>query len=137
MPLLAHAIIVASYFVLASAIALLAPAYIPGVSEAMSPFAWIVTFLMCGFAQCAFFQSDRERRMNEELILMRRRTREIADDLLNTQTQALQMRESLEQVGKAGEQRVLQKVSEVKVLQGLSAKNFRFVKVDAQFFRLD
>ena len=47
------------------------------------------------------------------------------------------MRESLEQVGKAREQRVLQMMSEVKVLQGLSAKNFRFVKADAQFFRVD
>jgi len=119
MPLLLHAIIVASYFVLASAIALLVPVYIPGVSEAMSPFAGIFTFLMCGFAHYAFVQSERERRMNEELILMRRQTREIAEDLLNTQTQALQMRQSLEQVGKAGEQRVSQMVSEVKVLQGL------------------
>lgn len=50
---------------------------------------------------------------------MRRQTREIAEELLNTQTQALQTRQALEQVGRAGEQRVSQMVTEVKVLQNL------------------
>lgn len=38
--------------------------------------------------------------------LVRRQTREIAEDLLSTQTQALQLRQSLEQVGRAGDVRV-------------------------------
>ena len=71
------------------------------------------------FAHYAFSQSERARKTREEMNLMRRQTREIAEDLLNTQTQALQIRQALEQVGRAGEQRVSQMVSEVKVLQGL------------------
>lgn len=119
MPLILHTVIFASYFVLASAIALLVPVYVPGVSQAMAPFAGIFVFTVCGFSHYAFIQSERERRLKEEMTLVRRQTREIAQDLLDTQTQALQMRQTLEQVGRAGEQRVSQMVSEVKVLQGL------------------
>ncbi|MBO6781710.1 MAG: EAL domain-containing protein, partial [Alphaproteobacteria bacterium] len=119
MPLILHAIIAASYFVFASAIALLAPVYVSFVTQATAPFVGGIVFLACVFAQYVFAQSERNRRMAEEMNLVRRQTREIAEDLLNTQTQALQMRQALEQVGKAGEQRVSQMVSEVKVLQGL------------------
>jgi hypothetical protein len=46
------------------------------------------------------------RAARDEMNLVRRQTREIAEDLLSTQTQALQLRQSLEQVGRAGDVRV-------------------------------
>jgi cyclic-di-GMP phosphodiesterase TipF (flagellum assembly factor) len=119
MTILLHAIIVASYFVLATAFALLVPEYVPAVTTAIAPFLAGWVFLGSAFAHYAFSQSERARKTREEMNLMRRQTREIAEDLLNTQTQALQIRQALEQVGRAGEQRVSQMVSEVKVLQGL------------------
>ncbi len=119
MPKILHAIIVASYFVLASAIALLVPQYVPAVTPAVAPFLAGLVFLGCAFAHYAFAQSESARAIREEMNLVRRQTREIAQDILSTQTQALQTRQALEQVGRAGEQRVSQMVSEVKVLQGL------------------
>lgn len=119
MRLILHAITVASYFVLASAVALVAPAFVPALTPAIAPLAAGVVFLACAVAHLVLAQAGRNLRLSEELNAMRRRTREIAEDLLSTQTQALQLRQAMEQSGKAGEQRVSQVVAEVKVLQGL------------------
>ena len=132
MPLILPAIITASYSVLALALALLVPQYVPSVSPAVAPFLAGLVWLGCAFAHYAFTQSERDRRNREELNVMRRQTREIAEDLLNTQTQALQIRQSLEQVGRAGEQRVSQMVAEVKVLQGL-IESFSQKQAEAAF----
>ena len=78
-----------------------------------------LVFLSAAFGHYAFTQSENQRRAREELRLVWRQTGEIAEELLNTQTQALQTRQALEQVGRAGEQRVSQMVNEVKVLQNL------------------
>jgi len=78
-----------------------------------------LVFLSAAFGHYAFTQSENQRRAREELRLVWRQTWEIAEELLNTQTQALQTRQALEQVGRAGEQRVSQMVNEVKVLQNL------------------
>ena len=88
MPKILHAIIVASYFVLASAIALLVPQYVPAVTPAVAPFLAGLVFLGCAFAHYAFAQSESARAISEEMNLVRRQTREIAQDILSTQTQA-------------------------------------------------
>jgi cyclic-di-GMP phosphodiesterase TipF (flagellum assembly factor) len=119
MRLILHAILVASYFVLASAVVLVAPAFVPALTPDIAPLAAGVLFLACAFAHLMLAQAGRNRRLADELNVMRRQTREIAEDLLSTQTQALQLRQAMEQAGKAGEQRVTQMVAEVKVLQGL------------------
>lgn len=119
MSLILHIIIIASYFVLATAVALVAPAIVPALSADMAPLAAGMVFLTCAIAHLMFAQSDRNRRLLQELTVVRRQTREIAEDLLSTQTQALQMRQTVDQAGRAGEQRVSEMVAEVKVLQGL------------------
>jgi len=119
MSLILHIIIIASYFVLASAVALVAPRVVPGLSADVAPLAAGMVFLACAVAHLMFAQADRNRRLMQELTVVRRQTREIAEDLLNTQTQALQMRQTVDQAGRAGEQRVSEMVAEVKVLQGL------------------
>lgn len=119
MSLILHIIIVASYFVLASALALVAPRVVPALSTDVAPLAAGLLFLACAFAHLIFVQADRNRRLTGALNVMRRQTREIAEDLLSTQTQALQLRQIVDQAGRAGEQRVSEVVSEVKVLQGL------------------
>jgi cyclic-di-GMP phosphodiesterase TipF (flagellum assembly factor) len=119
MPLILHAIIIASYFVLASAVALVAPAFVPVLTSGIAPFAAAMVFLTCAFLHLVFDQGERNRRLANELNMMRRQTREIAEDLLATQTQSLQLRQAMEQSGKAGEQRVSQVVAELKILQGL------------------
>lgn len=119
MRLILHAITLATYFVLASAVALVAPAFVPALTPEIAPLAAAIVFLGCAVAHLILTQASRNRRLTEELVTVRRQTREIAEDLLSTQTQALQLRQAIEQTGKAGEQRVSQVVSEVKVLQGL------------------
>ncbi|MGB0626499.1 MAG: EAL domain-containing protein [Alphaproteobacteria bacterium] len=119
MSLILHIVIIASYFVLATAVALVAPALVPSLTADLAPLAAGIVFVACALAHLVFAQSERNRRLVEELSLVRRQTREIAEDLLNTQTQALQMRQVIDQAGRAGEQRVSEVVSEVKVLQGL------------------
>ena len=66
----------------------------------------LLGFLDCAFAHFAFTQGERNRAARDEMNLVRRQTREIAEDLLSTQTKALQLRQSLEQVGRAGDVRV-------------------------------
>ena len=114
-----HIIIIASYFVVASAVALVAPAFVPALSAQVAPLAAGLLFLACAVAHLVFAQLDRNRRLLQELTVVRRQTREIAEDMLNTQTQALQMRQTVDQAGRAGEQRVSEVIAEVKVLQGL------------------
>ncbi|MEP4379106.1 MAG: EAL domain-containing protein [Alphaproteobacteria bacterium] len=119
MSLILHIIIIASYFVLSSAVALVAPGIVPALSTDVAPLAAGMVFLGCAIAHVMFAQSERNRRLLRELTVVRRQTREIAEDLLSTQTQALQMRQTVDQAGRAGEQRVSEVIAEVKVLQGL------------------
>ena len=119
MSLILHIIIIASYFVIASAVALVAPGIVPGMSTDVAPLVAGLVFLACAIVHLMYAQSDRNRRLLQELTVVRRQTREIAEDLLSTQTQALQMRQTVDQAGRAGEQRVSEVIAEVKVLQGL------------------
>lgn len=119
MSILLHAVIAASYVLLATALALLLPQSVPWISAEMAPFAGGLVFLAGALLHVVFAQAERHRRTREELNLVRRQAREIAEDLLETQTQALQLRQTMEQAGRAGEQRVSEVVAEVKVLQGL------------------
>lgn len=89
MSLILHIVIIASYFVLATAVALVAPALVPSLTADLAPLAAGIVFVACALAHLVFAQSERNRRLVEELSLVRRQTREIAEDLLNTQTQAL------------------------------------------------
>ncbi|MBS27638.1 MAG: hypothetical protein CL566_01750 [Alphaproteobacteria bacterium] len=119
MRLILHAIILAAYCVLASAVALVAPAFVQALTPEIAPLAVAIVFLGCAVVHLFFAQANRNRRLTEELITVRRQAQEIAEDLLSTQTETLQLRQAIEQTGKAGEQRVSQVVYEVKVLQGL------------------
>ena len=119
MSLILHIIIIASYFVVASAVALVAPRVVPALSADVAPLAAGMVFLVCAIAHLMYVQSNRNRRVMQDLTIVRRQTREIAEDLLSTQTQALQMRQTVDQAGRAGEQRVSEVIAEVKVLQGL------------------
>lgn len=119
MSLILHIIIIASYFVFASAVALVAPRVVPSLSTDVAPLAAGVLFLGCAIAHLMFAQAERNKRLLQEMTVVRRQTREIAEDLLSTQTQALQMRQTVDQAGRAGEQRVSEVIAEVKVLQGL------------------
>ena len=119
MSLILHIIIIASYFVFASAVALVAPRVVPSLSTDVAPLAAGMLFLACAIAHLVYAQANRNQRLLQDLTVVRRQTREIAEDLLNTQTQALQMRQTVDQAGRAGEQRVSEGIAEVKVLQGL------------------
>jgi cyclic-di-GMP phosphodiesterase TipF (flagellum assembly factor) len=119
MSLILNIIIIASYFVVASAVALVAPRVVPALSADVAPLAAGMVFLVCAIAHLMYVQSNRNRRVMQDLTIVRRQTREIAEDLLSTQTQALQMRQTVDQAGRAGEQRVSEVIAEVKVLQGL------------------
>jgi hypothetical protein len=86
MSLILHIIIIASYFVVASAVALVAPRVVPALSADVAPLAAGMVFLVCAIAHLMYVQSNRNRRVMQDLTIVRRQTREIAEDLLSTQT---------------------------------------------------
>ncbi len=119
MSILIHAIIAASYSVFALIAALLLPEVLPQVSALYGAVAGVAIFVGGLVLQFGLTMRQRSRFLAYQLEDIRRQTRRLAEDLLETQTQSLHWRQAAEQMGKAGEHRVSQVISEVKVLQGL------------------
>jgi cyclic-di-GMP phosphodiesterase TipF (flagellum assembly factor) len=119
MSILIHAIIAASYSVLALVAALLLPEVAPRMTPLYGAVAGIAIFVGGLVLQSGLTLRQRSRQFAYQLEDVRRQTRRLAEDLLETQTQSLHWRQAAEQMGKAGEHRVSQVISEVKVLQGL------------------
>lgn len=63
MSLILHIIIIASYFVLATAVALVAPAFVPALSAETAPLAAGMLFLACAIVHVMYAQSERNRRL--------------------------------------------------------------------------
>lgn len=119
MPILIHIIIAAFYSVLALAAAMLLPEQVPQVTPVYGAAAGVAILFGGLVLQFSLTARRRSRKAAFELEDIRQQTRRLAEDLLETQTQSLHWRQAAEQMGKAGEQRVSQVISEVKVLQGL------------------
>jgi cyclic-di-GMP phosphodiesterase TipF (flagellum assembly factor) len=119
MSILIHAIIAAAYSVLAFAAALVLPAVLPQLTPLYGAVAGIAIFAGGLMLHFGLTMRQRGRRFAYQLEAIHRQTRRLAEDLLETQTQSLHWRQAAEQMGKAGEHRVSQVISEVKVLQGL------------------
>ncbi len=119
MSILIHVIIAACYSVPALAIGVLLPQALPQLS---APYAGLAAgaVMAGGLAlHFAFVMRTSRQRFHYQIEDIHRQTRRLAEDLLETQTQSLHWRQAAEQMGKAGEHRVSQVISEVKVLQGL------------------
>ena len=119
MSILVHAIIAAFYSVLALAAALLLPEKVPQVTPQYAAAAGAAVFVAGLVLHFSLTLRRRSRHAAFQLEDLRAQTRRLAEDILQTQTQSLHWRQAAEQMGKAGEQRVSQVISEVKVLQGL------------------
>jgi cyclic-di-GMP phosphodiesterase TipF (flagellum assembly factor) len=119
MSILIHVIIAACYSVLALGVGLMLPAALPQVSELYAGLAAAAVMAGGLVLHLAFVMRLRSRRIHYQIEDIHRQTRRLAEDLLETQTQSLHWRQAAEQMGKAGEHRVSQVISEVKVLQGL------------------
>ena len=119
MLILIHIVFAAVYSVLALAAALVVPDVAPAVTPVYGAVAGVAV-MVCGLIlQFGFILRRQNRHASFQLEDIRKQTLRLAEDLLETQTQSLHWRQAAEQMGKAGEQRVSQVVSEVKVLQGL------------------
>lgn len=119
MSILVHAIIAAFYGVLALAAALLLPEKVPQVTPQYAAAAGAAVFVVGLVLHFGLTLRRRSRHADFQLEDLRTQTRRLAEDILQTQTQSLHWRQAAEQMGQAGEQRVSQVISEVKVLQGL------------------
>ncbi|NNE84676.1 MAG: EAL domain-containing protein [Alphaproteobacteria bacterium] len=119
MSILIQIIIAAAYSVLALAAAFVLPERVPQVTPLYGAVAGAVVMIGGLVLQFGLALRRQSRRAAFQLEDIRKQTRLLAEDLLETQTQSLHWRQAAEQMGKAGEQRVSQVISEVKVLQGL------------------
>ncbi|MCZ6846307.1 MAG: EAL domain-containing protein, partial [Alphaproteobacteria bacterium] len=119
MSILVHAIIAAFYGVLALAAALLLPEKVPQATPQYAAAAGAAVFVVGLVLHFSLTLRRRSRHAAFQLEDLRTQTRRLAEDILQTQTQSLHWRQAAEQMGQAGEQRVSQVISEVKVLQGL------------------
>lgn len=119
MPLLLHLLFFACYMLVASAVAVLSPQFVDWMTAQTALIAGGGLFLASVLLHIVVTQADRQRRLADELGLMRKQTHELAADLLATQHQTLQMREAVDEAGRHGDDRVSNVVAEVKVLQGL------------------
>ena len=119
MSILIHVIIAACYSVLALAVGLMLPAVAPQVTSLYGGVAAAAVMAGGVVLHLLFVMRVRSRRFDYQIEDIHRQTRRLAEDLLETQTQSLHWRQAAEQMGKAGEHRVSQVISEVKVLQGL------------------
>ncbi len=119
MSILVHAIIATFYSVLALAAALLLPEKVPQATPQYAAAAGAAVFVVGLVLHFSLTLRRRSRHAAFQLEDLRAQTRRLAEDILQTQTQSLHWRQAAEQMGKAGEQRVSQVISEVKVLQGL------------------
>ncbi len=119
MSILVHAIIAAFYSVLALAAALLLSENVPQATPQYAAAAGAAVFVVGLVLHFSLTLRRRSRHAAFQLEDLRAQTRRLAEDILQTQTQSLHWRQAAEQMGQAGEQRVSQVISEVKVLQGL------------------
>ena len=117
MYLLLHALIAASYLVIASAAALILPGYMPAVSPAMSPVLGAVIFMSGGLLHFIYVQSERQRHLEAELLAIRRGYDHLAKSVDSAHGEADRLREAI--AAGPGNQRIAEVVAEVKVLQGL------------------
>ncbi len=116
-----HALIIASYLVIASAAAVALPAYVPWLSPNLSPILGAVTFLFAGFAHFLYVQSERHRLVEAELVSIRRAYSHLAKRVETGHGEADRLSEALA-ASRPGDQRVSDIVAEVKVLQRLVEK---------------
>ena len=114
-----HAIIIASYLLLATAVALVAPQLVGWLTPALAPLLGGIVFVLASVMHLVFTQSERQRRVAGEMAEVRARQHRLAEDLVVAQTDALQLRQALVNAGEMGERRVSEVVAEVKVLQDL------------------
>jgi cyclic-di-GMP phosphodiesterase TipF (flagellum assembly factor) len=119
MPLLLHLLFFACYLLVASAVAVLTPRFVDWLVPQTALLAGGGLFVVSILLHLVLTQADRQRRIAAEMAQMRRQTHELAEDLLSTQHQTMQMRNAVEEVGRHGDARVSNVVAEVKVLQGL------------------
>lgn len=119
MSILIQIISAAAYSVLALAVAFVLPERVPQVTPLYGVVAGAVVMIGGLVLQFSLALRHQNRKAAFQLEDIRKQTRLLAEDLLDTQTQSLHWRQAAEQMGKAGEQRVSQVISEVKVLQGL------------------
>ena len=132
MPLILHLLFFACYLLVASAVAVLSPRFVDWMTPETALFAGGGLFLLSVLLHIVVTQADRERRFAGELAMMRRQTRELAEDLLATQHQTLQIRNAVDDAGRHGDARVSTVVAEVKVLQGLIEQFSRNMTVTSQ-----
>jgi cyclic-di-GMP phosphodiesterase, flagellum assembly factor TipF len=119
MPLLLHLLFFACYLLVAGAVAVLSPRFIAWFDPQAALVGGGGLFLASILLHIIVTQSDRQRRIAGEMALMRRQTRDLAEDLMSVQRQTLQMRGTVDEAGRHGDARVSAVVAEVKVLQSL------------------
>ncbi len=117
MYLILHALIAASYLVIASAAALVMPLYLPALSPAMSPVMGAIIFVSGGLLHFIYVQSERQRHVEAELLTIRRAYDHLAKSVDNAHGEADRLREAI--AAGPGNERISEVVAEVKVLQGL------------------
>jgi hypothetical protein len=89
MPLLLHLLFFACYLLAASAVAVLAPRFVDWMTVESSLIAGGSLFVASTLLHIVLTFADRERRLANEMAVMRRQTRELAEDLLATQHQTM------------------------------------------------
>ena len=114
---LLHALIAASYLVIASAAALMMPQYLPALTPAMSPVLGAVIFMSGGLIHFIYVQSERQRHLEGELLSIRRAYDHLAKSVDSAHGEADRLREAI--ASGPGNERISEVVAEVKVLQGL------------------
>ncbi len=117
MYLLLHALITASYLVIASAAALMMPQYLPALTPAMSPVLGAVIFMSGGLIHFIYVQSERQRHLEGELLAIRRAHDHLAKSVDSAHGETDRLREAI--TSGPGNERISEVVAEVKVLQGL------------------
>ena len=125
MTILLHALICASYLLVAVATAIVLPEVAEWLPEAASPYIGGLLFLIAAIAHTVFAQSEHQRRLGARVEAMRDGQQRLATALTQAQGEANRLREALDTAGREGEQRVSQVVSEVRVLQDLVEKFYR------------
>lgn len=119
MSILVHLIIAACYGLAALAVGLLLPQAVAQATPIDAAAAGALIALG-GFAIHLITVSRlRRRAVDQQFGELRGQIRQLAQDLMDTQTQTLQWRQAAEQMGMAGEHRVSRVIGEVKVLQDL------------------
>lgn len=119
MSILVHLIIGACYGIAALAAAVLLPQMLPEVSQSRATAIGGVTVFAGLIVQFSTAILHARRQVARQFGEQHEQLRRLAQDLLDTQTQSLHWRQAAEQMGQAGEHRVSQVISEVRVLQGL------------------